>query len=96
VPLERKEIENGLLKKGCFVKDNNDHKMFRLVVGNKITGIKTWTSHGSKYKDYSDFLLGAIKKQLRLETKPQLLNLLNCSLSAENYITYLKAKGLKI
>jgi len=94
MPIERRRIEKGLLKKG-FVRDNEDHKMFRLVVNKKITHIKTWISHGSKYRDYSDSLLNLVKKELKLATKPQLINLINCSLEYHDYISYLKTNGIK-
>lgn len=93
--LERTKIETGLLNKG-FVKDNSDHRIFRLIVDGRITGIKTWTSHGSKYKDYGNDLLDLMKKELRLDTKSQLVRLIDCPLNYQDYISYLRAKGLRL
>lgn len=95
MPIERREIEKGLLGKG-FVKGQGSHRFFRLKVDKKITGIKTWTSHGSGYKDYDDTLIDAIKKELRLDTKQQLLRLIDCSLTHEGYVAYLRGKGLTL
>ena len=86
-----REIEKGLLKKG-FVKDDNDHTWFRLKVDGKITKIRTKTSHGSKNKDYGDTLLLMIRRQLHLETKAQLLRLIDCVLEYRDYILYLRTK----
>ena len=93
--IERRKIENGLLGKG-FIKDNKDHRIFRLIVDGKITCIKTLTSHGSKYKDYGDSLLNLMKKELRLESKSQLIKLINCALEYRDYVSYLKVNNIKL
>lgn len=93
--IERSKIEEGLLRKG-FVREMGSHRFLRLKVGNKTTGIKTWTSHGSDYKDYGDALLTAIKKELRLDTKQQLVRLIECPLSHQDYVSSLREKGLTL
>lgn len=40
-------------------------------------------SHSNK--DYSENILNSIRKQLRLDTKEQLLDLINCPLSEKDY-----------
>ena len=95
MPRERREIKKQLLRKG-FVEDNSGHTMFRLKVDGKMTGIKACLSHGSKYKDYSDSLLNLIKRELKLDTKSQLFRLLDCPLKYEDYVAYLRAKGLTL
>ncbi len=95
MPIEQSKIEKGLLNKG-FIRENGPHKFFRLTVNGKITGIKTWLSHGSGYKDYDETLIHAIKKELKLDTKQQLIKLIECPLSHKDYISYLRAKGLTI
>lgn len=56
--------------------------------GKKIK--ETHHSHGRK--EISDRVLGAIKRQLNLNTTQQLDDLKNCSMSAEDYLDLLKQK----
>ena len=93
--IKTKEIERGLLGKD-FRKDNTDHKIFRLIVNGQVTRIRTKTSHGSKYKDYGNTLIDAIKKDLHLDTKQQLQRLIDCSLTIQDYIACLRAKGFAL
>lgn len=94
---ERDVVEKGLLKKGCFVKDNNDHKMFRLKVDGKVTGIKTFTSHGSaKYKTLGEDLINLMKRELKLDTNKQFHKLIDCELSGDQYIAILRAKSITL
>lgn len=93
--LERDQIENGLEKKG-FIRDNKDHRFFRLVVNGKITGIKTWTSHGTKYKVIGDSLINTMRKELRLQTNAQFLNLINCPMEYETYVALLRSQNLRL
>ncbi len=90
--ISRKKIENGLKRKK-FIKDNKDHRFFRLIVDGKISSIRTFTSHGSGYKDYNDLLLGMMKRELKLENISQLIRLIECPLEYDAYIAYLRAKG---
>ena len=68
--IPRKVIETSLKQKG-FVQDNRDHRKFFLYYKGKKTGIFTYTSHGSKYKDIGDGLISIMKRQLQLQTKRQ-------------------------
>lgn len=48
---------------------------------------------GSGYKDYSDSLLCQMAKQLRLDSKKDLCNLIDCPMDVDEYRAILAAKG---
>ncbi len=84
-----REIKTALQRKG-FVQSNSDHKVFRLHVQGKITAIRTHLSHGSN--EYNDNLLALVARQLKLR-RSQLDDLIDCPLSAEDYIAQLLKNG---
>jgi hypothetical protein len=75
VPIERKQIETSLRKKG-FVQEGGDHRYFYREVGGRRTGAYSFTSRGTGHKTYHDNLLSAIKKELRLDSMNQVKRLL--------------------
>lgn len=87
-----KEIQQALEKKGFVKKEGDHHFYFFTDKEGKITpNIKTKISHNKK-KEYGDNLLSMIQKQLKLETKKELLNLIECSLSEDEYREILRKK----
>jgi predicted RNA binding protein YcfA (HicA-like mRNA interferase family) len=90
--LERDDVEASLAKKGFAKETNKDHRYFRLLHGGRVTGIYTKTSHGSGHKTLSDGLVSRMAKQLNLQTK-EFVQLVDCSLSAEDYLALLARKG---
>lgn len=91
--IDRKEIESSLVAKG-FVREDTHHRYFYHEVKGKRTGIQTYTSHGSDFKTYGDNLLKMMKRQLRLDTLTQVVDLLKCPMTGEDYYKNLKKKGL--
>jgi len=89
--IKSRELVRKLSGKG-FCVDNKDHIYLKLVYNNKITSVYTKVSHGSK--DIGQPILGKIKRQLRFEDNGQFWDFVNCSLSYEDYIRYLKSKGI--
>lgn len=84
-----KEIESSLGKKGFELKQTH-HRMYTLFVEGKRTSIRTRISHG--LKEYDDHLLGQMAKQVKL-TKEQLLELIDCPMSEEQYRKILLDSG---
>lgn len=91
--VEKRIIESNLPRKG-FVEENTHHKYFYHEYQGRRTGIYTYTSHGSKYKTYENNLLGMMKKQLRLDTIRQVVDLFKCPITRDGYNQILKGKGL--
>jgi hypothetical protein len=83
------KIERVLLKKG-FVRSDTHHKYLELAVNGKRRGIRTFLSHG--IDEYGDGLLSAVAKELHL-TKAELLRLIDCLMSGEEYIQTLVEAG---
>ena len=81
---DRSEIKKSLEFKG-FKSREGDHQYYVYYTTNgKKTIIKTKLSRGSGYKVYSDPLLAAMAKQCKL-TKGKFLDLVDCSLSQNDY-----------
>ena len=62
-------IKSALTSKG-FKQDNRDHQYFIFYVGGKKTSIRTHISHG--IKEYSGFILSAVRRQMKLKSNGQL------------------------
>ena len=82
-----KEIGASLKKKGFVENLSRDHIRYTLYVDGKKTEIYTFISHGKK--DYDDFLISKVKNQLRLQSKSEFQNLIECPMTKENYIKLL-------
>jgi hypothetical protein len=91
--IPRKVIEASLKQKG-FVQDNRDHRKFFLYYKGKKTGIFTYTSHGSKYKDIGDELISKMKRQLQLEKNKEAKDLFECPMSGDEYIQKLIERNI--
>ncbi len=90
---ERDEIERSLKKKGFQESDRGkDHRFYKLYAEGKYTGIMTKISRGTKYKTLSSGLIGAMARQLKLETS-EFANLIKCPLSYEAYLQILRSRG---
>lgn len=91
--IDKRVIESSLLTKG-FVEEDNHHRYFHHEYQGRRTGIYTYTSHGSDPKSYGSPLLKMMKKQLKLDTIKQVVNLFKCPMTEEDYNQILKDKGL--
>ncbi len=91
--IDRREIESSLLSKG-FVREDTHHRYFYHKYKGKRTGIYTYTLRGKKYKTYITPLLQRMKKELRLDTIKQVIDLYKCPISKEDYNNILKEKGI--
>lgn len=86
-----RELKQGLKNKG-FKESNRDHKFYILYIDGKKTHVKTKISHGAK--EYDDGLLNGMKQQVRLDTKQQFLNLVDCPMTKEEYVKLLIEKNI--
>ena len=69
MPLERRDIEESLVKKG-FKRTEGDHSFFTYhALNGQKAGVWTKTSHGTKYKTLSDSLVSAMAKQCGVSVK---------------------------
>lgn len=91
--VDRKKIESSLPSKG-FVIDKTHHKYFYHEYQGKRSGAYTYTSRGSKYKSYGESLLQRMKKELKLDTIQQVVDLINCPITEADYNQILKNKGI--
>jgi len=86
--VDRNKIVSNLPKKG-FVKDDTHHIYFHHHYNGDTTGIHTYVSH-SKKVEYSGNLLAQVRKQLRLDSNKDVLDLVNCPMDEDQYNNILK------
>ena len=93
MPRKKADVSRILRKKGFILDDTRDHDYYYLYNsdGTKTT-INTKISHGSD-NDIHDGLLGAMRRQIHLEKK-QFNEYMDCTLSKDEYLTYLSSIGL--
>jgi len=89
-PRPTRIIRNALIKKGFVQPEDTDHQVFHLFVNGEKVHIRTRYSHGARECD--DFILGQMAKHLKL-SRAQLDNLVDCTMSGEEYIEILRERG---
>jgi len=89
--IPRDTIESSLLQKG-FVREDSHHRYFYHEYRGRRTGAYTYTSHGSKYKTYSEPLFRMMKKQLCLDRVKQVEDLFLCPIDGDGYNQILREK----
>jgi hypothetical protein len=93
VQRDRDDIRRSLLRKGFFSKEQAKHEYLRFYLNGKPTSVVTFLSRGSGYKTYASALLAEMAHQLHL-TKQQLLDLIDCPLSEQDYTSLLQQQGI--
>jgi len=92
--VERSLIESHLKSKGFLEKkDNPHHRYYHHKYNGKFTGAYAYTSRGSKYKTYDISLIKRMKKELKLDSVREVVDLLKCPMSEEQYNAILQEKG---
>ena len=86
--INQDDIEAGIKRKG-FRRSNTDHRKYILYFNGKKEGASTHLSHG-KNEDIGAGLLKLMAKELGISTQ-EFLDLVSCSLSAEDYLAKQKA-----
>ena len=80
------EFEKALETKG-YKRDNTHHQMFWYYLDGKKSSVHTRMSHNER--EFDDGLFGQRRKQLGLTTKQQLIDFIECPLTADQYRQHL-------
>jgi len=89
MPIDRRDIETALEKKGFTRTSDGDHRYFTFYTeGGKKTSVWTKTSHGSAYKTLGDKLISAMAKQCGM-TNAQFQQFVECTISHKGLETIL-------
>ncbi|MDD2331249.1 MAG: hypothetical protein PHI68_01210 [Candidatus Cloacimonetes bacterium] len=83
MPLDKKFITDGLIKKGFRVQESDHIRFVYYTFDNIKTAIHTKISRGSS-NEVDDYIIAQISKQCRLRKK-DLFDLLNCPLERTDY-----------
>lgn len=92
--VNRRVIEQSLSRKGFEKKVDGHHRYFHHMYKGLATGAYAYTSHGSDYRSYGRELLGRMKGELKLRTMGEVVDLVKCPMSGEQYNDVLRSKGL--
>lgn len=90
MPLKTADVERSLPRKG-FEQEVSKHVYFKFRHRGKDWGISTFFSHGER--EIGDHLVGRMAKQVKL-SKASFLRLVECPMSAEEYLSQLVRDGL--
>jgi len=90
--LDRSRIQDNLPKKGFVEQDDRKHVFYHLYYEGKKTHIRTYVSHGSKYRTLGDDLVSKMAVQCKLTVK-NFRGLAECTVSQEDYFKLLKEAG---
>lgn len=85
----RRDVGSNLPKKGFRKNKSGDHIYFYHEWNGRETGAYTKISHTKKMKDIGGGLLTAMKLQLKLEANKQVVDLVTCPMSKEEYLEWL-------
>lgn len=91
MPFDARKVGRSLESKG-FRKVENDHSFFHLYVGGKDTGVFTKISHGEK--EIHTPLAKRMQHQLKLQSMANFRDLVECPLSADDYVRLLRKAGV--
>ena len=91
-PRKTKYLKKVLLKKSFAVfPEKKHHQFYYLVVNGVKQSIYTYFSHGKS--EYSGFLMGQIKKQLKFPTSNQAEKYFDCPMSGDEYVELMRELG---
>lgn len=88
--IKTRDIKSALLSKGFEVEETH-HEYLWFYYDGKRTHIKTRLSHG--IDEYGSNLINAMKKQLKLNSRQDIENLLKCPMTESQYIELLLKSG---
>jgi hypothetical protein len=91
MPRKQTDIERGLKNKGFMLTESHHHYFIYHSVAGKKTTVKTKTSHGQR--EISDDLIAKMAQQVKLN-RSEFLDLVDCSLSRQDYEDKLISVGL--
>lgn len=89
---KRKDVEAALKQKGFVLKEQRDHRYYFFFLDGRQVA-RTKVSHGTKYKDLADDLIGGMARQCNL-SKEQFLDQVKCPMSREEYEELLRGQNL--
>jgi len=92
--VNRKEIDKNLPKKGFRREKDGHHIYFHHEYEGQDSGAYTFISHSSKFKDISGDVLLSIRKQLKLDTNRDAVNLIKCPIDEDTYNNILIKKNI--
>jgi hypothetical protein len=83
--VSRAEIRKNLPQKGFKKKKSGHHIYFHHEYNGVETGIKTYISHSAKQRDIAGDLLSSMRKQLRLDSMKEAVDLIKCPIDKEEF-----------
>ena len=79
----RKDMRKAYRRKGFIQSEGGQHEQWTFAPHGVVSPVKTTISRGSSYKTYGDDLLKWVRKELKLPSKNDLLDLIDCTTTHE-------------
>lgn len=92
--VERTDVISNLPKKGFRKVKSKKHIYFYHEYRGKETGVSTYVSHSSGFKDISRDILTCMRRQLQLSTNREVVDLVNCPMNKDGFNTLMRQKGV--
>ncbi len=92
--INRRLAQKSLSKKGFRKDKSRDHVYYFHEYKGKESGIFTYVSHSTKFRDLTRDILSKIKKELRLNTNLEVYNFLTCPMDENEYNRILIERGI--
>lgn len=86
MPIVKSKIVKNLTKKGFTKIEGGKHLKLVFTHNGKVAGPHTIISRTPHLKEYPDNLLSKMASHLKLNSKRELENLINCPMSEQEYI----------
>jgi len=94
MPVKAREFDRVLTTKGFTSLSQNGHKYFYLWdLEGKQTLVRTRRSTHGNQKDISEDIISAMYKQLQFASKADFMKFFECTISHQEYVSFLKANG---
>lgn len=91
-PIKARDLERALEKKGFRRHEGSNHTLYYFYYQNNQTKIRVPISRGSN-SVYGDSLISRVRKEMRLPSNRQFELFVECTLTEEEYSTYLINNG---
>ena len=89
---KKRTIQKALTRKGFQLDGKSHHIQFVLVVDGCWTSVRTKVSHGGGEPGRD--LISKMRKDLRFESQEDFEKFIECTLSYNEYVDYLKTKNI--
>ena len=94
MPFKAGDVVRSLRTKGFREDRKRDHVYLHHYYNGRLTGVHTKVSHGSGGEEIGHELVRRMKLQLKLLSPAEVIELVECPMTEERYVSLLKQRGV--